>query len=347
MTAANSSKAALTMRPGPALSCVLLATSLGLVPNRALAEADEQAPAAALYKGELIYLDQHRRFRVWGLEEGEFDQGKSSRLAHAGMTRLASNGAGLWATDKSSLYSWSPGENTWNRICGLGGDGEELEALVVVESAPLLVFPRKVESPTAGRTYKVPKLKGQLDLNSLRVIAHLATDTMLWMGTGQGEWGGHLVGLNLKTGKWVQHYDELHYVTGITQASHEELIVSWAMSHFGASTRIRVHKLDSTPKVAYPTLESKYYQRVVYSTFDKTLYGIEDIYVVSIKDGKPSKIAGLAGQLFEREPMAIGVSPGISALVPIAAKTLIIVPNHGLPWMLKNGHLTRLRVPAH
>jgi hypothetical protein len=334
------------MRPGPALSCVLLATSLSFFPNRALAEDDEQAPAAAIYKGELIYLDERRRFRVWGLEDGKYDDATSSRLARIGMTRLASNDARLWATDKSSLYSWSPGENNWNRICGLGGDGEKLEALVVAEGAPLLVFPRRVESPTAGRTFKVPKLMGELELDSLRVLAHLAADTMLWIGTGQGEWGGHLLGLNLKTGKWVQNYDALHYVTGITQASEEELIVSWSMSHFGANTLIRVHRLDSTPRVTYPILESKYYQRVVYSPFDRTLYGIENIDVVSIKDGKPSQIARLAGQLFEREPMAIGVSPGVSALIPTAAKTLIIVPNHGLPWMLKDRHLSRLRVTA-
>ena len=139
---------------------------------------------------------------------------------------------------------------------------------------------------------------------------------MLWIGTGYGEWGGHLVGLNPRTGEWVQYHDALHYVTGITQATPDELIVSWSMSHFGANTRIRVHKLDGTPKSSYPELDSKYYQRIAYSPYDKTLYGVENIDVVSIKEGKPSKIAELEGQLFEREPMAIGVSPGVAANTP-------------------------------
>ena len=329
-----------------ALACALLATTSSIVPNRSLAEDGEQATEAVLYQGMFVCLVQNGRFRVWGLEDWEFDEGTASRFEHAGMTRLASNGDKLWATDDSTLYSWSPEENTWNRVSGYRGAGEKLEALVVVGGTPLLVFPSKVESPTTRRTFKVPKLKGHLKIDYLRVLTHFATDTMLWIGTGQGEWGGHLVGLDPETSEWAQNYDSSHCVTGITQEKHGELIVSWSMSHFRADTLIRVHKLDATPKKAYQELESQYYQCVVYNPFDETLYGIENTEVVTIKEGKPSKIAELEGQLFEREPLAIGVSPGVSALIPIAAQTLVIVPNYGFPWLLKDGTLTRLQGPT-
>lgn len=43
-------------------------------------------------------------------------------------------------------------------------------------------------------------------------------------------------------GKWVQYYDALHYITGITQSNSGELMVSWSMSHFDADTLIRIHR---------------------------------------------------------------------------------------------------------
>ena len=46
---------------------------------------------------------------------------------------------------------------------------------------------------------------------------------------------------------------------------------------------------------------------------------------MTIKEGEPSKLVELKGQVFEREPNAIGVAPGIAALFPVAPKTLIVV----------------------
>jgi hypothetical protein len=276
---------------------------------------------------------------------GNSDEATSARLTRESVRHLASDGDKLWAADKSTLLSWSPEERCWKKVSNFKGEGEELEAIVGVGGTPFLVFASKVKDLVGRRTYRVPTLKGHIRTNSLRILAIQASNSMLWIGTGHGEWGGHLVGLNPRTGEWIQYDDALHYVTGITVATPDEIIVSWSMSHFGANTLIRVHKPDGTPKLSYPELNSKYYQRIAYSSFDKTLYGVENTDIVSIEGGKPSKIAKLEGRLFEREPRAIGVSPGVSALLPVSRKTLVVVPKHGLPWMLSDGELTRLRVP--
>src|SRR5437660_12835822 len=113
---------------------------------------------------------------------------------------------------------------------------------------------------------------------------------MVWIGTGNGEWGGTLFGLVPKKGTWVQDYGPTKYVTGITNSSGNDVSVSWSMSHFSETTRIQVHKPDATVKVQHPELESKYYQRIAYNPHDETLYGIESKDVVTIKDGKPSKV---------------------------------------------------------
>jgi hypothetical protein len=313
-----------------------------LVLGPACGAQDDRAAAAVVYKGKVIYLNEKGTFLVWDLKRGEVDREMSSKLSRESVAHLASDGDNLWAAGKSRLFSWSSEERSWKKLADFKGSG--LAALVGLGGSPLLVFPSKVMDPVGGRTFEVPMLKGQVRTNSLRILAVHTTDSMLWFGTGYGEWGGHLVGLNRRTGEWLQYYDPLHYVTGITEAAPGEVTVSWSMSHFGANTLIRIHKLDGTPKTTYPELDSKYYQKICYSPFDKTLYGVENTDVVSIREGKPSKIAKLDGKVFEREPKAIGVSPGIAVLLPVDQKTLIIVPNHGAPWKMMNGELTRLPV---
>jgi len=313
-----------------------------LIPGPACAAQDDRGAAAVVYRAKVIHLNEKGKFLVWDLKGGEIDAETSSKLSRESVTHLASDGDNLWAAGKSKLFSWSPKERSWKKLADFEGGGEELAALVGLGGSPLLVFPSKVKDPVERRTFKVPMLKGQVRTNSLRILAVHATDSMLWIGTGYGEWGGHLVGLNRRTGEWLQYYDALHYVTGITQAAPGEVTVSWSMSHIGANTLIRIHKLDGMPKTTYPELDSKYYQRISYSPFDKTLYGVENTDVVSIREGKPSKIAKLDGKVFEREPRALGVSPGVAVLLPIDQKTLIIVPNHGVPWRMTDGKLTRL-----
>ncbi len=328
-----------------ALLGALLTLGCALASDRADARGDEQAASAVPYEGKLIHLDETGHFHVWNLEDGRFDPEMSAKLAHDSITHLATDGGRLWASGKSVLYDWSSKEQAWKKVADFDGGGEALLALAGLDGSPLLIFPSKVMDLKKVRTFKVPMMRGQIQTDSLRLLAFRAADSMLWLGTGHGEWGGHLVGLNPKTGQWVQYYDDLHYVTGITTAGPGEVIVSWSMSHFNAHTRIRIHGLDGKPKTAYPMLYSKYYQTISYNKYDKLLYGVENTHLVTIKDGKPSKVAELQGQVFEREPRAIGVAPGVSALIPVAEKALIVVPNHGLPWRLKDGELTQLRTP--
>ena len=115
------------------------------------------------------------------------------------------------------------------------------------------------------------------------------------------------------------------------------------MSHFVANTLIRVHRRDGDPSVSFGQLESHYFQKIAYSPFDKLLYGIDGKHLVSITNGKPSKLAELEGKVFEREAMAVGVSPGILALLPTAKNALVIVPSYGVPWRFERGGLARLR----
>jgi hypothetical protein len=179
---------------------------------------------------------------------------------------------------------------------------------------------------------------------------------MLWIGTGDGEWGGTLLGLDPKTGKWVEWEDGFHYVTGITSSARGELVVSWSMSHGYKTTRVRAHNPDATVKTEYPdpegkllpfstSLAGKYFQCVTYNPLDDTLYGVESTDLVTIKDGIPTKVVKIADRLFAVEPHAIGVAPGILTLIPTGPKTVAIIPKWGQPWLLRDGELTLLKKP--
>lgn len=54
----------------------------------------------------------------------------------------------------------------------------------------------------------------------------------VWFGTGYEEWGGHLLTLDLASGKWSEFYSPLQYVNSITKDNKETIWIAWAMSHF-------------------------------------------------------------------------------------------------------------------
>lgn len=307
---------------------------------------EEQPVRQAVKLGDsVVCLYEGGKFGVWETKGGRFDPDLSDALSKRKVSHLASDGKRMWAVEGSRLFAWSLRPKAWEQVAEFDAGGEEIAGVAIVGGTPLLVPPTRVLSPTDRRTFGVPPLKGQLDLKRLHVLALQPTDRVLWIGTGQGEWGGHLVGLDLRTGKWVQFYDSLHYVTGITLGPEDEPIVSWSMSHFDADTLIRVHKPDATPGISHPELEGKYYQRIAYSPFDETLYGVENRSLVSISGGKPETLAELDAPVFERAPLAIGVAPGVIALIPVAPRTLVVVPTRPGPFLLRGRTLEPLRRP--
>jgi hypothetical protein len=316
------------------------------VPASAVAdEPGEPVRAAAAYDGHLLCLYDGGAVGAWDLKTGEYAKDTGSRLARKGLTSLAAAGETLWSTDEAALYRWSAEAGAWVKAAGLGEPEERLAELVTVGKTPLLVYPSKVVDPVAGRTFPFPRLDKPGQRPPLGVLAACGTDATLWVGTGRGEWGGTLFGLDVVTGAWVHRYDALHYVTGITRTAPGEVVVSWSMSHFLAHTLVRVHRADATVKTEYPRLDGKYFQCVTYNARDDTLYGVESTDLVTIKDGKPSKVAKLNGRLFEREPNAIGVAPGVLALMPTGPQEVAVIPKRGRPWQLRNGELTPLRKP--
>jgi hypothetical protein len=247
--------------------------------------------------------------------------------------------------DDKSLYCTTDKNGEWERKGTFEAGEEKVDALAVCAGMPLVVCKSKILSPTDGRSFSVPRLAGESPVSSLRTMATFATDSVLWIGTGRGEWGGHLVGFNPRTEKWVSYYDELHYVTGITWAADGHILVSWSMSHFGADTLIRSHRDDAQVAAEYPKLKSAYYQRVTFGPGDQKLYAIEGRSLVMVVDGRPKPLAESASPVFGSERMAIGVSPGVIAVLPVAENVVLVIPNRGAPWKYSAAGVTTLQRP--
>src|SRR5262249_29151340 len=113
----------------------------------------------------------------------------------------------------------------------------------------------------------------------------------------------------------------------------------------GLHTRVKVHNPDATVKDEYPYLKDKYYQRLVYNPFDKTLYAVMNEDLVTVTDGKPTKVIRLEGRLYEREPDSTGAVPGLLAVIPVGPKAVAVVPKRGDPWLVRDGKVMKLKKP--
>ena len=295
---------------------------------------------ATVYDGRLVCLFEDGTVATWDAISGQPDYELASKLTNPMISLVASDAARLWAVDSQNLLLWDATNGGWQAAENL--PISDPLTLVVVDRLPVVIYERSVELPTIGKSFKVPDLGGQLRIDSLRVLATYALGETLWVGTGQGEWGGHLVSLNIRNGKWRQYYDAGHYVTGISSSDENTLIVSWSMSHFMADTLIREHDKRGIPKHSYPELDDSYFQSVAFSQFDGQLYGVEQNTIVTIENGIPTPIAELGRLSYDAEPNAIGIAPAVHRVIPVGEKTLFILHRNAAPFLFRDGTLSQL-----
>lgn len=312
-------------------------TLLGAAPGQ---EVEPGVIGGALLGNSLVVLFDDGSLAAWSMPSGEEDAQLAHALGVRKFSKMASSGDELWGVDGEAIFRWNSNDRQWVEEAPQYGD--DLEALAVVGQDLMQVYPRTIVGTRSGRKYRVPKLGGQLKIDYLRVLALHSQGEVLWIGTGQGEWGGHLVDLNTRTGEWNSYYDPLHYVTGITSSTDDAVLVSWSMSHFYASTLIRAHASDTEVVQEFEELKDRYYQRISFSPYESRLYGIERNSLVKIDSGVPAELADLGQLRYDSMPDAIGVAPAIVAVLPVDAGTVVILHRHSAPMLFRRGQLERL-----
>ena len=172
----------------------------------------------------------------------------------------------------------------------------------------------------------------------------IVNGTQLAIGTGFGEWGGHLWLLDVATGTWGRHYDALGNAVGIAWTG-EAWAVAWSMSHMMATTRLRLHGVDGKPKEEGPRLHDKYLRKITFDAEAKALFALEQDDLVRVGEKFALvKVQAVGKVKYGPERNAVGVSTGISQLQALGGGRFLLVPRTGDSLVIGGGKVTPLRV---
>lgn len=301
----------------------------------------KQGPSVVVYGEHIIHLSQDGKVHAWRSRGLGADAEYARALASPPLRLLATGGGRLWGTDLARAYLWSEDARAWKPEASLPATPEAALDLAVVGDRPVVVYTKHVVEARTGRVHPLSKLKNAA-FEAMRALTVRATATHVWVGTGYGEWGGALFGLELASGRWVQFDDSLHYVTGIAEDGQGRLWVSWSMSHFDAKTLLRVHRPDATVERAFPELRSMYFQTVAWDDARQRLYGVEQQGVVRFEDGKPLELASLGKLSYSDEANAIGVAPGITRMEALGPQRFLLVHERAAPRVFVDGKVVAL-----
>lgn len=331
-------------------TCVLVVMVLGSFTGLALPRESgvkqppalsKQGPSVVVLGEHIVHLSQDGKVHAWRTKDLGADAEYARALASQPLRLLATGRGQLWGTDLARLYRWSEDTRTWKPEASLPKSLEFAIDLAVVGDRPVVVYTAHVVEARTGKVHPLAKLK-KAAFPVMRALAVQATATHVWVGTGYGEWGGALYGLELSSGRWVQFKDSLHYVTGITEDAEGRLWVSWSMSHFDARTLLRVHRKDATAEREYPELRSKYIQTVAWDDARQVLHGVEQQSLVRFEDGKPVDVHSLGELAYAQEANAIGVAPGITRMEALGPQRFLLVHESAAPRVYVDGKVVAL-----
>lgn len=302
---------------------------------------EKQGPSVGVYGEHILHLSQDGKVHAWRSKDLGADAEYARALASPPLRLLATGKGALWGTDLARVFRWAEDTRSWKPEASLPKTREAALDLAVVGDEPVVVYTKHVVEARTGKVHPLSTLKNAA-FPGMRALAVQATATHVWVGTGYGEWGGALFGLELKSGRWVQFKDSLHYVTGIAEDGQGKLWVSWSMSHFDARTLLRVHRPDATVEREFPELRSMYFQTVAWDDARQRLYGVEQQGVVRFEDGKPLELASLGKLPYSDEANAIGVAPGITRMEALGPQRFLLVHESAAPRVFVDGKVVAL-----
>ncbi len=284
---------------------------------------------------------------AWTTADLKVDRRWSHALTSQKPSGLVEDSSQLWVCNGNNLAAWTLPDADKPEPVQSPSNPDEPTRLLAIKGEIYGVIPPGIIAIRAHKLFPVPELGGQLKIKYLSILTVAQSGDDIWIGTGNNEWGGHLVKFDTKNGQWESYYDSLHYVTGIAPDPTGKIWVSWSMSHFSASTVIRIHGAETKPVWTGKELEGHYFQALTYSEFDHAIYGVEQSNLGVINDqGELTSPINLGKVQYPRENKAIGVRPGVVRIIPLGPGCLVVVFNYGEPVMVRNGKPVRFEAPA-
>jgi hypothetical protein len=313
-----------------------------------LVVAQSQArPTAASWAEHLLIADGDGTVSAFSSKDLTFDATLTKKLNGDGLLAIARSGDVLWGFDGARAFTWDDAGARWDLVKSKPPP-KPCSAFAVVGGAPVGTCGPGVHRFTDGKYWDAPEFKGQISGRGFGDFpqAIASHGTQLAIGTGFGEWGGHLFVLDVSTGKWVMHTDTLGNGVGIAWTG-EGWAVAWSMSHMMAHTRVRLHGPDGKPLREGAMLRDKYLRKLAWDDEAHALFGLEQNDLVCIDDKlELTKVQDVGKVKYGPEPNAVGVSPGIAELLALGGGRFLVVPLTGDALVVGAGKVTPLRAPA-
>ncbi|MBL8916939.1 MAG: hypothetical protein JNM17_39915 [Archangium sp.] len=305
-------------------------------------------PTAVVDAERLYVADADGTVRVWNRKTLEFDAAQTKKMNGDGLLAIARDGETLWGFDGSRAFTWDPNGARWDLQKGKPPP-MPCSAFAVVGGKPVGTCGPGVHRFTDGKYWDAPEFNDQVKGRGFGEAPHAiaASGNVLAIGTGFGEWGGHLWLLDVSTGKWSKFYDSLGNAVGIAK-TEKGWVVAWSMSHMMAHARLRLHDDAAKEVVAGAELRDRYVRTLTFDSESKAVVGLEqqDLVKVTEKLGL-EKVQSAVGQVkYGPERNAVGVSPGIGSFIALGGGRYVIVGTSGPPLVVGGGKSVSLVAPS-
>jgi len=281
---------------------------------------------AAVFDDSLLLLRGNGELEARSLESLH-PLPESALLTEQRFLRIESAGNGFVAlSGEGGLFVASKEEPRWNPLLSdFEIDTEGMVEFVTTTNGPYVIYRDRVINPLTGRTYLPPILRGPIPSSLAFASIVRGIGPRVWIGTSQGEWGGHLAILDTETGAWSTYYDSLGYPTGIDRLGKDDVVVTWAMSHFMASSRLRVHNAHAEIVREYRRRNDSYYQSALSTSHGVSLVVVDRQYVYKMVEDEAVAEHDLGTLTYPNEPWAIGVRPAVLDLFESKTGALVVI----------------------
>lgn len=304
-------------------------------------------PSAVVFGDHLLVADGDGTVRAWKHATLEFDAAQTKKLNGDGLLAVVKSDGTLWGFDGVRAFTWDPNGARWDLVKGKPPPSP-CRAFAIADGKPVGVCGAGVHRFTDGKYWDAPEFKGQISGRGFSDTPEIASrGSVVAIGTGYGEWGGHLFLLDVTSGTWNLYTDTLGNCAGIVP-TEKGWFVAWSMSHMMAHTRARLHGADGKPLLEGPMLRDRYLRALTWGAEANAVIGLEQNDLVKLSDTLGlEKVQSKVGQVrYGDERNAVGVSPGIGAFLAIGGGRYVIVPTSGPPLVVGGAKSVSLVAPA-
>lgn len=303
-------------------------------------------PSGVSLGAHYLVADGDGTVRAWSTKDNRLDAALTKKLNGDGLLAIALDGGTLWGFDGTRAFTWDDAGARWDLVPSKP-PLKPCTHFAVVGGAPVGLCGPGVHRFTDGRYFEAPEFNDQVRGRGFGDHPHVAAHgAVLAIGTGFGEWGGHLWLLDVSDGSWRKHYDALGNAAGVAWTG-TAWAVAWSMSHMMATTRARVHGADGKPVKEGAQQRDRYLRAIAWDDSARALFGLEQNDLVRFDESLAfKKVQAITPVKYGPERDAVGVSSGIASFVALGKGQFLVVPESGEPLLVGGGKSDRLRLPA-